>query len=90
MGLPRQSNRINSDITILLKHTLRDVQCMYYDIGTYDMKYNEFAEMCHKACSEKLNYLFIDVTKNINEGKCRFFNENKNTYIECIPETEPF
>ena len=89
-ALPRQSIRNNSDILILFKQTLRDVQSMYYDIGAYDMKYDEFKEMCHKAWDEKYNYLCIDMTKNKNEGKYRIFNESKTTYIECIPETEPF
>ena len=30
------------------------------------------------------------MTKNKNEGKYRIFNENKTTYIDCIPETEAF
>ena len=30
------------------------------------------------------------MTKNKNEGKYRIFNENKNTYIECVCETEAF
>ena len=89
-ALPRQSIRNNSDILILFKQTLRDVQSMYYDIGAYDMKYDEFKEMCHKAWDEKYNYLCIDITKNKNEGKYRIFNESKTTYIDCIPETEPF
>ena len=89
-ALPRQSIRNNSDRLILFKQTLRDVQSMYYDIGGYDMKYDEFKEMCHKAWSERYNYLCIDMTKSKNEGKYRIFNESKTTYIECIPETEPF
>ena len=91
-ALPRQSIRNNSDILILFKQTLRDVQSMYYDIGAYDMKYDEFREMCMclKAWFEKFNYLCIDMTKNENEGNYRFFNESKPTYIECICETEPF
>ena len=89
-ALPRQSIRNNSDRLILFKQTLRDVQSMYYDIGAYDMKYDEFKEMCHKAWSEKFNYLCIDVTKNRDNGKYRIFNESKTTYIDCIPETEPF
>ena len=89
-ALPRQSIRNNSDILILFKQTLRDVQSMYYDIGAYDMKYDEFKEMCHKAWDERFNYLCIDMTKNKNEGKYRIFNENKNTYIECVCETEAF
>ena len=89
-GLPRQSIRNNSDILILFKQTLRDVQSVYYDIGAYDMKYDEFKEMCHKAWDERFNYLCIDMTKNKNEGKYRIFNESKTTYIDCICETEPF
>ena len=88
--LPRQSIRNNSDRLILFKQTLRDVQSMYYDIGAYYMNYDEFKEMCHKAWDEKFNHLCIDVTKNKKEGKYRIFNESKTTYIECIPETEPF
>ena len=89
-GLPRQSIRNNSDKLILFKQTLRDVQSMSYDIGAYDMKYDEFKEMCHKAWDEKYNYLCIDMTKNKNDGKYRIFNESRTTYFDCIPETEPF
>ena len=63
-ALPRQSIRNNSDRLILFKQTLRDVQSMYYDIGAYDMKYDEFKEMCHKAWSERFNYLCIDMPAN--------------------------
>ena len=89
-GLPRQSIRNNSDRLILFKQTLRDVQSMYYDIGAYDMNYNEFKEMCHKAWDERYNYLCIDMTKYKNDGKYRIFNESKTTYIDCIPESEHF
>ena len=89
-ALPRQSIKKNSDKLILFKQTLRDVQSMYYDIGAYDMKYDEFKEMCHKAWSERFNYLCIDVTKNRDNGKYRIFKESKTTYIDCIPETNPF
>ena len=89
-GLPRKSIRKNSDRLILFKQTLRDVQSMFYDIGAHDMKYGEFKEICHKAWSERINYLCIDLTKCKNEGKYRIFNESENTYIESILETEPF
>ena len=89
-GLPRQSIRNNSDRLILFKKTLRDVQSMFYDIGAYDMNYDEFKQMCHKAWDEKYNYLCIDMSKIKNEGKYRIFNESKTTYIEFICETEPF
>ena len=89
-SLSRQTIRNNSDRLILFKQTLRDVQSMFYDIGAYDMIYSQFKKMCHKAWSEKSNYLFFDMTKNKNEGKYRIFNESKPTYIDCIPETEHF
>ena len=89
-ALPRQSIRNNSDILILFKQTLRDVQSMYYDIGAYDMSYHEFKLMCHKAWDEKYNYLCIDMTKNKTEGRYSIFNESKTIYIDCIPESEPF
>ena len=89
-GLPRESIRNNSDRLILFKQTLRDVQSMYHDIGAFDMIYDEVKEMCRVAWSEKFNYLCIDMIKNKNEGKYRIFNESKNTYIDCICETEAF
>ena len=89
-ALPRQSIRNNSDRFILFKQTLRDVQSMYYDIGAYDMKYDEFKEMCHKAWSERYNYRCVNMAKIKNDGKYRIFTENKTTYIECICATEAF
>ena len=74
-ALPRRSFRNNSDILILFKQTLREVQIKYYDIGAYDMKYDEFKEMCHKAWDEKYNYFCIDMTKSKNEGKYCIFNK---------------
>ena len=74
----------------MFKQTLRDVQSMYYDIGAFDMIYDEFKEMCRVAWSEKFNYLCIDMTKIKNEGNYRIINESKNTYIECVCETEAF
>ena len=63
---------------------------MYYDIGAYDMKYDECKEMCHKGWSENFNYICVDKTRNKNDGKYSIFNESKTTYIECIPDSEPF
>ena len=63
---------------------------MYDDIGAYDMKNDEFKEMCHKPSSERFNYLCIDMTKNKDNGKYRIFIESNTTYIDCIPESESF
>ena len=87
---PRQSIRKNSARLILFKQTFRDVQSMYHDIGAFDMIYDEFNDMCRVAWGEKFNYLCIDTTKNKKDGKYRIFNESKTTFLDCIPETEPF
>ena len=89
-ALPRKSIRSNSDRLMLFKQTLRDVESMYKDISGYDMKYGEFKEMCRRTRSEKFIYLCIDMSINRNEGRYRIFNESKDTYIECICESETF
>ena len=63
---------------------------MYYAIGAYDMKYDEFKQVGHKAWRERFNYLCIDMSRNKNDGKNRIFNESKTSYIECIPGSGPF
>ena len=89
-ALPRQSIRNNSGRIILIKQLLRDLQSMFYDIETYDIKNYEFKEMCRKAWIEKINYLGIDMTREKNDGIYRTFNESKNTYFECLCKTEAF
>ena len=74
----------------MFKQTLGDVQSSFYDTGAYDLMYIDFKEKCHKARSERFNYLCIDMTKNKNEGKYRIFKGSKTTYIERIPESELF
>ena len=63
---------------------------MYKDNAAYDMSYWEFKELCRECWSEKFDYFCIDMTKNKNEGKYSILTQSKNTYIECIAETEPF
>ena len=61
-ALPRQSMGDNSDRLILFRKTFRDVQSMYYDLGAYDMKNDDFQEMCEEAWSERFNF-FSYMTK---------------------------
>ena len=63
---------------------------MYHDFGGYDINYDEFKKMCHKAWSERFNYICTDMTESKTEGVYRIFNESKTTFIECNPETMPF
>ena len=89
-GLPRQSIRNNIDRMILFKQTLRDVQSMYYDIIAYGIIYDEFKEIFRYDWNENFNYICFDMDKIKIEGKYRIFNVSKNTYFECIPESEAF
>ena len=41
-ALPRQIIRYNIDKLLLFKRTLRDLQSMCFDIGAFDMIYDEF------------------------------------------------
>ena len=47
-----------------------------------------------KKCVKKLELknltMFIDMTKNKNEGKYRIVIERKNTFIDCICQSEAF
>ena len=88
--LPRQSNKNNCDRLILFKQTLGDVESMHKVIGGYDKKYDEIKEMCREGWNEKFDDLCIHMTKSKNEAKYRIFNESKNTYIECIWESQAF
>ena len=63
---------------------------MYKDIGGYDIRCDEFKEVCSKAWGEKFNYLCFDMTKNNDERKNSILNESKNAYLECIPEIGAF
>ena len=88
--LPRRSTRSNSDRLILFKQTLRDLQRMYFDIGAYEMKNDEFKKMCRRDCSERFNYVYIEMTEKKKEIKYRIFNESRHTYFECMCKSEHF
>ena len=88
--LPKRTIRNNSNKIILFNQTLKDFEHIYRDVAGYDMNYDEFKELCRKSWEEDYNYLCIDRSKKRHQGRYRICNENKNTYLECIPETKPF
>ena len=45
---------------------------------------------CVELFGVKNSIIYVLIWLKKNEGKYRIFNESKTTYIECIPETEPF
>ena len=89
-ALLRQSIRNNGDRLIVFKQTFRDVQSMYYDTGAYDMKYDESKEMCHKAWSERYNYLCIDETKKKMKGNIVFSMKAKLHILIAFPKLNLF
>ena len=84
------SIKYNSIFMFLFKQSLKDVENNIRDVAGYDMNYLEFKDLCPKAWEKGFNYLCIEKPKKKDRGRYRIFNESKITYIECIPETEPF
>ena len=62
---------------------------MYYDIGAYDMNYDEFKQMCHKAWDEKYNYLCNDMTKKMKVNIV-FSTRVKPHILNVFPKLNPF
>ena len=89
-ALLRQSIRNNSDRLKLFKQTLRDVEGMYKDIGGYDMKNDEFKEMCRKTWKEKVNYLCIDMTTKKMEVNLLFSMKAKTLIQTAFPKVKLF
>ena len=88
--LPKRTIRKNSNKIILFNQTLEDIEHIYTDVAGYDMNYDEFKDLCRKSWEEDHNYLYIDRSKKRDQGKYCIYNESKNSYIECTPETKPF
>ena len=88
--LPKRTIRNNSNKIILCNQTLKDIEHIYRDVAGYDMKYDEFKELCRKSWEEDYNYLCIERSKKRDQGKYCICNESKKTYIEATPQTKPF
>ena len=59
-NLPKITIRNNSNRIILFNQTLKDIEHIYRDVGSYDMNYDEFKELYRKSSGEDYNYLYID------------------------------
>ena len=88
--LPKNTIRNNSNIIILFKQTLRDIILLFHDIAGLDMNLEEWKCLCRKAFENDCDFLQIDRFAKIGEGRYSIRNCDKNTYIECTPETKPF
>ena len=81
---------MNSNIIILFRRILRDVEHIYRDITGFDMSYDEFKELCREAWKEKHNYLETNMLEDKNESKYKTCNESNPSYKIFNPQTEPF
>ena len=88
--LPKNTIRNNSNKIILFKQTLRDIILLSHDIAGLVMNLEEWKQLCRKAWENDYDYLQKDRFAKIGEGRYTIRNCNKNTYIECTPETKPF
>ena len=88
--VPKRTIRMNSNIIILFRQSLRDVEHIYRDIAGLDMSYDEFEELCREAWKEKYQYLEINMLEDKNESKYKICNESNPNYKIFNPQTEPF
>ena len=88
--VPKRTIRMNSNIIILFRQSLRDVEHIYRDIAVFDMSYDESKELCRKACKEKYNYLLLNMLEDKNGSKYQVCNESNPNYKIFNPQTEPF
>ena len=88
--MPQRTIRNDSNENILFNQTIKDIEHLYRDVAGYDMRYDEFKELCRKSWEEDYKNLCIDRSIKKEQGIYCICNERKNTFIECTPETAPF
>ena len=88
--MPKRTIKNNGNKNILFNQTLKDIEHIYRDVAGYDMKYDEFKELCRKSREEGYNYLFIDRSKKRDQGKYCICNESKKNLYKATPQTKPF
>ena len=88
--LPKNTIRNNSNITIFLKKSLKDIILLFHDIARLDMNLEESKQLCRMAWENDYDYLQKDIFAKIGNGGYTIINCNKNKYTECTPETKHF
>ena len=74
----------------MCNQTLKDIENIFRDVIGYDMKYDEFKQLCRKSWEEDYNYLCIDKSKKRDQGRYCICNESNNNYLEKTSKTKPF
>ena len=88
--LPKRTIRNNSNIIILFRQTLKDVEHIYRDIAGFDMSNDEFKSLCREAWRDEYNYLLINRLEGKNGSKYMICNESNPQYQVFNPQTDPF
>ena len=88
--LPERTIRNNSNIIILFRQTLNDVEHIYRDIAGFDMSNDEFKNLCREAWRDEYNYLLINRLEGKNGSKYMICNESNPQYQIFNPQTDPF
>ena len=88
--LPKRTIRNNSNIIILFRQTLKDVEHIYRDIAGFDMSNDEFKSLCREAWRDNYNYLLINRLEEKNGSKYMICNESNLQYQIFNPQTDPF
>ena len=88
--LPKRTIRNNSNIIILFRQTLKDVEHIYRDIAGFDMSIDEFKSLCREAWRDNYNYLLINRLEDKNGSKYMICNESNLQYQIFNPQTDPF
>ena len=88
--LPKRTIRNNSNIIILFRQTLKDVEHFYRDIAGFDMSNDEFKSLCREAWRDNYNYLLINRLEDKNGSKYMICNESNLQYQIFNPQTDPF
>ena len=88
--MPKRNIGNNSNIIILFKQTLKDVEHIYRDIAGFDMSYDEFKNLCREAWRQKYNCLLLNRLEDKNKNKYKLCNESNPEFKVFNPQTEPF
>ena len=88
--LPKRTIRNNSNIIILFRQTVKDVEHIYRDIAGFDMSYDGFKSLCREAWRDTYNYLLINRLEDKNGSKYMICNESNLQYQIFNPQTDPF
>ena len=70
---------------------MKDVENIFHDLVSADMKIKEFKTLCQTAWSKPFGYLMIDLTKDKFLGKYRVGLGTGSSFANqyYLPETDP-